>query len=359
MPHHLVDRTPQVPAERLVDDLVPPPRFDTVRFETYHPDPDQPSQQAAVEVLQEFAGRIGPPPGRRGWLGRRGWFGRGKTRVEAAGIYLDGGFGVGKTHLLASLWHVAPGPKLFATFVELTHLVGALGFARAVDALSDFRLICVDEFELDDPGDAVLVSSLLSRLGERGVWLAATSNTLPDRLGEGRFAAEDFLREIQSLSARFSVHRIDGEDYRHRGLPEAPPPYTDAEVEAFAARRPGASHDHFVDVSHHLADIHPSHYGTLVDGLEAVALTEVRTFTAQDAALRFVVFADRLYDRDLPVAASGVRLDRVFAPELLVGAYRKKYFRAISRLSALGREATTLTSMIGHTSPHGHAGEHD
>ena len=27
---------------------------------------------------------------------------------------------MGKTHLLASLWHVAPEPKLFATFVELT-----------------------------------------------------------------------------------------------------------------------------------------------------------------------------------------------------------------------------------------------
>jgi hypothetical protein len=43
-------------------------------------------------------------------------------------VYLDGGYGVGKTHLLASLWHQAPGPKLFATFVELTHLVGAIGF---------------------------------------------------------------------------------------------------------------------------------------------------------------------------------------------------------------------------------------
>ena len=130
------------------------------------------------------------------------------------GVYLDGGYGVGKTHLLASLWHEAPGPKLFATFVELTHLVGALGFHDAVAELSDHRLVCVDEFELDDPGDTVLVSTLLSRLREAGVRLAATSNTLPGKLGEGRFATADFLREIQGL---LGVVRL-GPD-RRRGLP--------------------------------------------------------------------------------------------------------------------------------------------
>jgi len=30
---------------------------------------------------------------------------------QAGGVYLDGGFGVGKTHLLASLWHAVPSPR--------------------------------------------------------------------------------------------------------------------------------------------------------------------------------------------------------------------------------------------------------
>ena len=140
------------------------------------------------------------------------------TRTTGRGLYLDGGFGVGKTHLLASLWHEAEGPKLFATFVELTHLVGALGFADAVDGSAAYRLLCIDEFELDDPGDTVLVSTLLGRLVAAGVRVAATSNTLPDALGEGRFAADDFLREIQALAAQFDVVRIDGPDYRHRDV---------------------------------------------------------------------------------------------------------------------------------------------
>ncbi len=123
-------------------------------------------------------------------------------------------------------------PKAFGTFVELTNLVGALGFAQTVEALQGHRLVCIDEFELDDPGDTVLMSTLLTRLSEAGVALAATSNTLPGALGEGRFAAEDFLREIQALSARFDVLTVDGEDYRHRGLAPSPPPLADDEVAA-------------------------------------------------------------------------------------------------------------------------------
>src|SRR5699024_8438530 len=110
------------------------------------------------------------------------------------GIYLDGGFGVGKTHLLAALWHAAPAPKYFGTFIEYTALVGALGFAGAVDLLRGAELVCIDEFELDDPGDTMMMTRLLTQLVESGTRIAATSNTPPNALGEGRFAAADFLR---------------------------------------------------------------------------------------------------------------------------------------------------------------------
>ena len=329
MPVRLVDRSPVVPPDTLVAALVPPPHFDAVRFETYVPDPGQPSQAAAVERLRAFAGTLEPAPRR---LLRKG---RGPT--GRPGVYLDGGFGVGKTHLLASLWHAAPEPRAYGTFVELTHLVGALGFARAVEALSSHRLLAIDEFELDDPGDTVLVSTLLARLVEAGVRVAATSNTLPEALGEGRFDAVDFLREIQQLSAHFEPIRVDGEDYRHRGLPAAPRPATDEEVRLRAEGTPGASYDVFADLLGHLAQLHPSRYGALVDGVPLVCLTGLRPVTDQAAALRLVVLADRLYDRDVPVVASGVGLDAVFPAELLAGGYRKKYLRAMSRLTALAR----------------------
>jgi cell division protein ZapE len=186
------------------------------------------------------------------------------------------------------------------------------------------------------------MSTLLGRLVERGVRLAATSNTLPDRLGEGRFAAEDFLREIQGLSAHFDVYRIDGPDYRHRGLPDAPPPATDLQVASGVG--PGATLDDFEELLMHLARVHPSRYGQLLDGVTAVHLRGVHPVADQAAALRLVVLADRLYDRDVPVVASGSPLDGLFTPELLAGGYRKKYYRAISRLVALAREGSGLTA---------------
>ncbi|MEU0219491.1 cell division protein ZapE [Streptomyces sp. NPDC006265] len=346
-PLSLCAREPHVPADRLVAEMVPPPRFDSVRFSTYIPDPNQRSQTEAVRVLEGFAAGLGPSgaPG----AGRRRLFGFGKAPKKAPtgprGVYLDGGYGVGKTHLLASLWHATPAEpelKAFGTFVELTNLVGALGFQQTVRTLSGHRLLCIDEFELDDPGDTVLVSTLLGKLVDAGVALAATSNTLPGKLGEGRFAAADFLREIQGLSAHFRALRIDGEDYRHRGLPEAPPPYSDEQVTDAAHATEGASLDAFSPLLEHLARVHPSRYGALTDGIKTVCLTGVRPVPDQSTALRLVVLADRLYDREVPVLASGLPFDQLFSDEMLNGGYRKKYFRAISRLTALARDAGRL-----------------
>jgi cell division protein ZapE len=344
-PLSLCAREPRVPADRLVAELVPPPRFDAVRFATYVPDPAQPSQSEAVRVLESFAAGLGGP-GPAGASGMRRWFGRRPAAADGPrGVYLDGGYGVGKTHLLASVWHAtaaAPGLKAFGTFVELTNLVGALGFQQTVRTLSGHRLLCIDEFELDDPGDTVLVSTLLARLVEAGVALAATSNTLPGKLGEGRFATADFLREIQGLSAQFKPVRIDGEDYRHRGLPAAPAPPSADRVTAAARATAGASLDAFPDLLDHLAGVHPSRYGALLDGVRMVCLTGLGAVPDQSKALRLVVLADRLYDREIPVLASGVPFDRLFSDEMLNGGYRKKYFRAISRLTALARDAGRL-----------------
>ena len=333
----LADRNPHVSIQQMVDELVPPPRFAHVSFSSYIPASDQPSQSAAVAALEAFSQRISKAPE------KKRLFKRGGPPEGRAGIYLDGGFGVGKTHLLASLWHSVPGRKRFGTFVEYTNLVGALGFRTAVDALSHNDLVCIDEFELDDPGDTVLMSTLLGELVKAGVSLAATSNTLPDKLGEGRFAAEDFLREIQGLSAHFDVFRIEGEDYRHRGLPEAPQALSESQVFEALTSDPDATIDEFSRLEQHLTSVHPSRYGSLLNGVSAVGFLNVEPVTDQATALRLVVLTDRLYDRDIPVLASGIKLDELFSAEMLKGGYRKKYFRAISRLVALAREGAALT----------------
>ena len=330
---HLVDRHPTVSPERLIAQLVPPPTFAGVSFDTYRPDPAEPTQAAALGAGRQFCEEA-----LRRRAGRKKLFGR-REALPGVGLYLDGGFGVGKTHLLASAYRQLPDsaehPKAFATFGELTQLAGVFGFLECIDLLADYVVVCIDEFELDDPGNTTLISRLLSQLVERGVSIAATSNTLPEQLGEGRFAAQDFLREINTLASIFTTVRIEGPDYRHRGLPPAPDPLSDEDVTEKAAGTAGATLDDFDALCAHLATMHPSRYLTLIEGVSAVFITGVHPLDDQNVALRLVSLTDRLYDAGIPVVASGAKLDSIFSEEMLAGGYRKKYLRATSRLLAL------------------------
>lgn len=335
---HLTERTPSVTGAEMLASLVPPPQFDSATFESYRSDPAYPSQEAAKELLQRFAGR--GEPAKKGGFFRRAP----KETPMKPGFYLDGGFGVGKTHLLAAIYHALPARrKYFGSFIEYTALVGALGYKNTVDLLRGADLLCIDEFELDDPGDTMVMTRLLGELVASGTKLAATSNTPPNALGEGRFAAQDFLREIHAMSESFETLRIDGVDFRQRAIDGNAVVLDDtAYVHAIdAASESGtASDDEFSDVIRHLAQVHPSRYIRIIDGLDLVGLRDVRVLVDQSEALRFVAFVDRVYDAQLPVAATGVSLDAVFGDEMLAGGYRKKYLRAVSRLNALTHSVT-------------------
>ncbi|MCU1545694.1 MAG: cell division protein ZapE, partial [Homoserinimonas sp.] len=163
-----------------------------------------------------------------------------------------------------------------------------------------------------------------------------TSNTPPNALGEGRFAAVDFRREIDAMSAQFRTLRVDGVDYRHRDSSGHAISLHPAEFGAAVASVEGAvTVDDFGAVLKHLATVHPSRYVKLIDGLSAVGLTDVHVLHNQTDALRLVAFVDRLYDAQVRIIATGIVLDEVFAEDMLAGGYRKKYLRAVSRMMAL------------------------
>jgi len=314
----LVGRRPVVSAQALVAGLRVPPHFVHATLDSYVPDPAFASQQSARDQVQAFAAAV--PQGRR-------------RRSTGQGLYLDGGFGVGKTHLLAALATSVGERATFGTFVQYTHLVGALGFAGARDALSQFALVCIDEFELDDPGDTVLMARLMRELSDAGVALAATSNTLPESLGQGRFAADDFRREIQAVAAVFTVVSIDGPDYRHRGALHFDTLTADAVADF--ANVPGGQTVVWSQLVADLAHVHPSRLGAYIEGVQRLGLVDVAPLADQSQALRVVSLVDRLYDADVRIGASGTNLGEIFPPDMLAGGYRKKYYRALSRLAAM------------------------
>lgn len=318
----LIERNPEISTPELLKQLVPPPEFQGSRFENYRPDSNFPSQSSALEQAKQF---VTPQ--------KTGLFSRAKV---SPGIYFDGGFGVGKTHLLASLWHAFGGKKAFGAFLEYTSLVGYLGFSQAVDALAKYQLICIDEFELDDPGDTMIFSRLLKELEARGVRFAATSNTPPNALGQGRFAADDFKREIQGLGERFEIVSIDGEDYRHRETNQDSRNLSERELADWISTQDGAFHDQFADLLLHLSKLHPTKFRALLRDVGALAVSGITPLSDQVAALRWVAFIDRLYEEQIPLRTSGeVPATKIFDRTMLEGGYRKKYLRAISRMGAL------------------------
>ncbi|MEY4275601.1 MAG: hypothetical protein RIS26_64 [Actinomycetota bacterium] len=314
-------RHPEIVPSELLSELVPPREFETSSFDNYKPDSNFRSQTEARDRASEFVGAA-----------KKGLFAK-KAKVEAPGLYLDGGFGVGKTHLLAAMYHSYRGSKLFGSFMAYTSLVGALGFAGAKDALSQFKFIAIDEFELDDPGNTMIMSRLLNELSNAGVKFAATSNTPPNALGEGRFAAADFQREILGIGSQFLMLRVDGEDYRHRPVSTEGVTFTLEQLKAWTNDKTAVAT--FPALLKKLGTVHPALYGKLLNGDSQLAILDVDVLKDQNDALRFVSLVDRAYELQIKIRGTGIPLTEIFPNNFLEGGYRKKYLRAISRLGAL------------------------
>jgi cell division protein ZapE len=314
---YLSDLDSTVSVSELLAELVPPAEFANVSFDSYIPDPYFPSQSEARTKASEFTKSIGKKAG------------------SNLGIYLDGGFGVGKTHLLASIYFASGKKAAFGSFLAYTSIVGYLGFAEAVKQFSKYELLCIDEFELDDPGDTMIMSRFLKELASKGVRFAATSNTPPAALGEGRFAADNFQREIQSVADKFQMVRIDGDDYRHRDSTFEFTALTDEEVTRYGPAERTSLLVDFEELLAFLGSIHQSRYAKIAEQFQALLIQNVRQINDQFEGIRLVSFIDRCYEAGVALAFTGSSLASLFREDHVQGAYRKKYLRAMSRLAAM------------------------
>ncbi|GAC1478641.1 MAG: hypothetical protein NVS1B12_15200 [Acidimicrobiales bacterium] len=219
-------------------------------------------------------------------------------------------------------------------------MIGFLGMERAVESFSGYRLLCIDEFELDDVANTLMTVTFLRSVVPAGVRVAATSNSLPERLGEGRFSAEDFTREIAAIASWFDVVRIDGPDFRATAQPTTTAALT-AEVAdgLLAASARAATDDPFAAVLAHLRRVHPVQFGALVDGVDTVVIRDAEPMDDQRAALAWVALVDELYDADLVFGLTGCDVGELFPDSYRHGGYRKKYGRCESRLGAMLGEA--------------------
>ncbi len=323
---------------------------------------DDPAQRAVLGEFDRLRKEVLAP---QSWLARL----RGDTAPQ--GIYLWGAVGRGKTLLMDLFAHSLPQEMVqrahFHAFMLDVHArLRSLGERRdplrevAAQLARRARVLCLDEFVVQDIGDAMILANLLRALFKQSVALVATSNTAPPDLYRDGLQRARFLPAIALIERHCHVLELASpHDWRLRALTHAPvyltPPDAEAERALSAlfdslARGPsrqGGSlrvNEREIPVRRAARAAVWFDFAALCEGprgsadyielareFPAILLSDVPQFTPlnEDAARRFVQLVDELYDRRVKLALS------VAAPatELYDGKrLRAEFARTSSRL---------------------------
>lgn len=330
-----------------------------------------PAQQAVLPELDRLYAAVSEHSA--GWLARVLRRGGASTAID--GLYLWGGVGRGKTFLVDLLAASLPEGRVlrrhFHRFMAEVHAalapLRAQGRSDPLAAVADdiagrCRLLCLDEFIVQDIGDAMILSGLLGALFERGVVLATTSNSPPSQLYRDGLQRARFLPAIALLERRCRVvELVSPTDYRLRNLARAPVYLVPAGAAADAGLRERfdtlAPHGAVFDTALAIEgrDVAARavaegvawfDFAALCEGPRAAAdyivlarrfntvlVSGVPVFAARaqdDAAQRFIHMVDEFYDRRVKLVLSAQDVPtRLYPAGRLRGAFERTESRLI------------------------------
>ncbi len=202
-----------------------------VRSGRLEPDP---AQMPAVDELERLYDELLQIDRRERSLSGRLKRLLGRRNPTVRGVYLHGSVGRGKTLLMDLFFHCLPfrarKRQHFHRFMAEVHehLRALNNEENPLEIVADriaaeCRIICFDEFAVNDIADAMILGNLFSALFARGVTLAATSNIAPRDLYRDGLQRQRFLAAIEAIETNTRVVLLDGDrDYRLRFLEAAP-----------------------------------------------------------------------------------------------------------------------------------------
>jgi cell division protein ZapE len=303
------------------------------------------SQRDAALRLDDLAARLRVRPRRRALLP---WS---RATAPVRGLYLWGSVGRGKT-LLMDLFveslraEAAPLPRPaerahFQHFMRAVHadLATIRSQAQPLEIVAErvasrIGVLCLDEFVVTDIADAMLLAGLFDGLFRRGVTLVTTSNLEPEDLYQDGLQRQRFLPAIDLIRRHVDVICLDGGvDYRRRRLEQAQAYFDSAMPDAdmsmrqhFAALTGGGQGPLMLAVEGRTIRAEREgggavwfEFAELCDGprsqndyielarrYHALFVAHVPIFDAgnENAARRFIMLIDELYDRGVKLVVS-------------------------------------------------------
>jgi cell division protein ZapE len=313
------------------------------------------AQLAVVDMLARLEARIAEYRLARkssslGWL----FGGRESALPRIKGLYIFGDVGRGKTLLMDFFFESSPvARKRRAHFHEFMLDVHerVYGFRQkmksgehagedpirlvADELAQEAWLLCFDEFHVTDIADAMILGRLFAQLLERGVIVIATSNVAPGELYKDGLNRALFVPFIRMLEEHMDVVRLDARtDFRLEKLAGRPVWYVPADDKADAAldqawRRLVGGHEgtpqelplkgrtvHVPRAAmgvarftfHDLCErpLAAADYLRIAREYHTVILDSVplMTFDTRNAAKRFIILIDTLYDMNVKLIAS-------------------------------------------------------
>jgi cell division protein ZapE len=285
-----------------------------------------------------------------------GWLFASRERAAAPikGLYLYGDVGRGKTMLMDFFFENSPVERKrrahFHEFMLDVHEriyavrqsmkvgehAGADPIKLVAEQLAEEAwLLCFDEFHVTDIADAMILGRLFAQLFERGIVMVATSNVPPEELYKDGLNRALFVPFIELLQARMDVVRLDARtDFRLEKLGGQPVWYMPADAAADAsldnawlrltAGEQGAAQElalrgrsirvprAYRGVArfsfHDLCEqpLAAADYLRIAREYHTVILDRIpgMTYDNRNAAKRFIILIDTLYDMNVKLIAS-------------------------------------------------------